>query len=221
MQFNLLGIGRFQNDMESFVCYRSLPISARIISLPTSAVFRAIQSIFDNMCETVLFGVAGVINFNAQALSASAKCALSIVIDPIALLVLGVACPFMSLAGCKELINNIGKTYDNFEKPPATFGALTGRVIVILIGVTNIIKISVKTISKTAIPIIHKLGECLGIIVERTILLGLGIVAKSLGMVKRLFSFENCENEIYKKSFSRPSGEIPDSDNEIDVSESE
>lgn len=167
MQLNLSGVRNFNKDISLYTdttrvdkeTINSLPLNVRIFTLPTCAVFRAIDGVFENISKTIIFGMGGVLSFDVTLIAASANCALSTFVEPVTLFVLGVSCPFMKhsqATAFAEAINN----FDILEnKQKASFNVLTSRIIALAVDVQILLSVLVKEISALAIKIIHYVGE--------------------------------------------------------------
>lgn len=197
MALNLKGVEYF--DFRLNDCLDKLgwfPLNARIITLPTRAFLFSVSGVFDNISKTFLYGVGGIISFNATLLLASAKCALSTIIDPIALLVLGISSFFMPSENTIAISSYINTNYGQFKNPPSAFGPLTGRIMVILKWVPEMIVSDVKMITRMAMTIINKLGECVSEVLETILRISLDAVSATGDMVSSIFSIDSRKSEL-------------------------
>lgn len=180
MELNLSGVNNFTKAIIEYsnrtakdpINY-SIPYSVRIFTLPTCAIFQAIRSIFENTSSTVIYGIGGILSLDSKLFAASATCALSAIIDPIALFVLGVSCPFMLHSKATILCNKIKDLGSEFQRPSATFNALTVRVMAVIISLHETANQLIISISELATFTLHKFGKFVGGVVIRSILLPL------------------------------------------------
>lgn len=217
MNLNLRGVDNFFDQISIYsegFAEPSLPLNVRIVTLPTCAFFNAINSLLDNVSKTILFAIGACISFNASLLVSGSLCAFSAVVDPLALLVLGISSPFLSYTSTHDFTDYINENFNHYRKPIIEFGPITGRVMLILMGVYDIILGPIGRISTLAIEIFHWLGEMTYKVIFEAAIIAIMPVVIPLTVVHGLFSKEFREEEI-DKLFGKPSGEIPDNDNEI------
>jgi hypothetical protein len=201
MKLNLNdSIGQFQNFITQSAIKTTnqeettytLKWNVRLLTLPTCAVSLIIQNAISDIASTAIYGIGGVISFDVTLLAAAGNSALSAVVNPIALLILGLSTPFLKYSQAIEFANSIMLNYHtDTETPPASFNALTGRIISLVIGISTISENLTNSITHLVNVIINELGKSTAFAINEVVKAIYGVGRDSFDMCQSMLLGNN------------------------------
>jgi hypothetical protein len=179
VNINLWGAAKYGEDLNKYSIEKDIPDggkeitfpwNVRVFTLPTCAIFGAIDGVFLNISHAAVYGAAGVLTFDASLLTRAGAYALSVIVDSVTLSLLGTSSLFMDYSNIEKFSKDIISDSSHLiAKPPISFNILTSRIVCLIGIVSGIPWFFVHAILDFAKNVIHNIGEIIAKATELSI----------------------------------------------------